>query len=506
MILIDVVVGVASLALTFGILSAVAVGYLAFYNYRTAVSALAGLGAGSIVGLLTGSGLVMLAGGVVGAGLGVAAARYHPRGGSLVTAGGFGLGIGVLSGLVFSPAVGLAAGLGLALGLAGLAWRFPRTALVPATGAVPLLAGIGVTIVLSTTLGGSSMDAFLGSAQSVGLVAMFPILLGVVSYVGQPYFVQYVGSVPPLWPERLRRLFGDEPFEGSREIRCEACGAIGDPGHRRCHACDSESAYEYESVVRTDVPSDAVAVNVPCPHCGERPIEEVTKAYRLTGLLLLYRWRTVRVLGCHACVASRLRRSALKTAITGWWSVTTFLVNPFLVVWNVGRSLYNRGPTDSLATALAEAGLPREWLTDLDDFDSNAHSEADLLVDALIQVGCRIMLADGQASPEEAETIRDAVLTAFPDYDAAEVEARIETATERDAPLEVVVEGLSSLLTLKGRQAVLALAAQVAVADGDLDADEKAQFQVLAEELDVDLDPVELAATGGVGEYVETTA
>lgn len=503
MALVGILLSIGSLAAMFAVVSAVAVGYWTFYNYRTFVSGLAGLAGGSVAGMVTGSGYVMAAGGVLGVAVGVAAARYHPRGGSVVTAGGFGLAVGVLFGLLASPAVAAGAGVAAAVALVALAWRFPRTALVPATGAVPLLAAIGVTTALSTTVGQDSMRTFLDSPQSVVLLAMFPVLFGVVSFIGQPYFVQYTGGVPPLWPERVRRLFGDEPYEGSRGVVCASCGAVGDPGHEHCHACDSVSTDEYERAVEADVPEDAVAVDVPCPHCGERPIEEATRAYRLTGVVLVYRWRSVRVVGCHACVASRLRRSALSTAVTGWWSITTVLVNPFVVAWNVGRSFYNRGPTDALATALTESGLPRDWLTDRAAFDPDAHGGDELLVDALIQVGCRVMLADGTASRAEAETIRDTIVAAFPEYSESEIESRIETAAQTDEPLAVVVRGLSSLLPLEGREAVLTLAAQVAAADGDLDDDERRQFQTLADELDVDLDPVELVKTGGIGEYAD---
>mgnify|MGYP000398041503 CR=1 FL=1 len=506
MVVVDIITALLSIGVTIAVISSVAVGYVAFYNYRTAMTGLAGFAGGSLLGIVTASEYVVVVSGVVGAAGGVAAARYHPRGGSLVTAWGFGVGIGVLLGLIWSPLAGAAVGLGLGAGVAALAWRFPRAALVPATGAVPMLASIGLYVTYAAIAGADVLSGLDDSTQALAIVAMFPILFGVIAYIGQPYYVQYSRRVPPLWPERLRRLFGDEPYEGSRGIRCQSCGAIGDPGHERCHACDTVSNYTSEYLTKLEdatAPDDAVAVNIACPHCGERPIEEATRAYRLTGLVLLYRWHSVRVVGCHSCVASRLRWTAAKTMVSGWWSITTFFVNPFIILWNLGRSLYSRGPTDTLATALAESGLPQDWLTDRADFDPDEDAGDELLVDALIQVGCRVMLTDGTASPSEAAVIRDTVVDAFPDYDSAEVESRIQSAAERDAPIEVVVEGLSTLLTRPAREAVLALAAQVAAADGELDTDEKRQFQTLADELDVDLDPAAVATTGGISEFVD---
>ncbi|WEL22396.1 TerB family tellurite resistance protein [Halorhabdus sp. BNX81] len=506
MLVIEILAALGTIGLTIAICSAIALGYVAFYNYRTVMAGLAGFAGGSLLGVVAASGYGVVASGLVGTVGGVAAARYHPRGGSLVTAGGFGLGVGVFLGLIWSPLAGIAVGAGLGVGLATIAWRFPRTALVPATGAVPVLAAIGFYFLYLAAVGTDVISRFLDSTEGVALVAMFPILFGIGSYICQPYYVQSSRRVPPLWPERLRRLFGDEPYEGDYGIRCQSCGAIGDPGHERCHACGTVSKYDAEHPAQTEdvtAPDDAVAVNIPCPHCGERPIEEGTRAYQLTGLVLLYRWRSIRVVGCHDCVSSRLRRTAAKTMVTGWWSITTFLVNPFLIVWNLGRSLYNRGPTDALATALAESGLPRDWLTDRADFDPEENTGDELLVDALIEVGCRVMLADGTPSQSEAAVIRDTVLETFPEYDADEIESRIQSAAERDGSLEAATDGLSALLTRPAREAVLALAAQVAAAKGEIGTDEKRQFQTLANELDVDLDPAEIAMTGGIGEYVE---
>ena len=506
MVVVDILIAILTISLTVMICSSVAVGYVAFYNYRTVMAGLAGFAGGSILGIITASAYGGVAGGIVGAVGGVVTARYHPRGGSLVTAGGFGFGVGILLGLIWSPLAGIATGVGIGAGFAVLAWRFPRTALIPTTGAVPVLAAIGVYLFYLSAVSTDVISDLLDSTQGLVLVVLFPILFGIVSYIGQPYYVQSSRRIPPLWPERLRRLFSDDPYEGNYGIRCQSCGAIGDPGHEQCHACSAVSNYESDySIQKEDItaPDDAVAVNIPCPHCGERPIEEGTRAYQLTGLVLLYRWRSIRVVGCHECVSSRLRWTAAKTMVTGWWSITTFLVNPFLIAWNLGRSLYNRGPTDALATALAESGLPRDWLADRADFDPAENTGDELLVDALIEVGCRIMLADGSPSSSEVAVIRDTILETFPDYDAESVESKIESAAERDATLEVVVDGLSTLLTRPGREAILALAAQVAAADGTLDTDEKRQFQTLANELEVDLDPAEIAMTGGIGEYVD---
>lgn len=478
----------------------VAFGYWLFYNYRMAVSGLAGFAAGTAAGMTTGITLLVGPCGVAGAAAGVYAARSHPRGGSLVTAGAFGFVSVALLAMAYSPVVAVAGGLvgGFAGGLvfAALAWRFPRGALVPATGGVTVFAAYGAFVAVTALPG---LEPYLSNTGTDGVVlvgTMAPVSAGLVSLLIQPYVVEYTESVPPLWPERLRQFLGGLPDDRSRGVRCGSCGAIGDPGHGTCHACGATTEYEI------GVPSDAVAVDVPCQHCGERPIEEYAEGYQVSGLFIFVTVQTVRVMGCHDCVSSRLRATTKQTAMTGWWSLTAVVCNVWAIVWNLLRSSYNEGPNDNLAKALADAGLPREYLTDRSAFDDGQYRDEELLVDALVQVGTSVMHADGQATRQEAETVVETVCELCPTFDRSEVESHLADATDDVRDVATVMDGVSGLLTPHGREAVLALAAQVAATDGDLAPGEREQFRTLADELDVDIDPVELARSGGVGEYV----
>lgn len=242
------------------------------------------------------------------------------------------------------------------------------------------------------------------------------------------------------------------------------------------------------------VPPDAAAVDVPCPHCGERPIQQAAKNYRLTGLLLAYQIKSDVQVGCAPCTRRKSWKSAAITALTGWWSVTCAIMNPFAIAWNLGRGLYNRGPTSGLVEVLEEAGVEVAFLEDPDEFDVGAHGADEALVRGLATLGCAVMLADDDADREEAELIREEIDGLAPDFDREELEAVIAETARADPTVEEVGSALGQLLTDEGREAALGLAVRVAAADGAIEEDEVAIIDEVADELGLDVGPEAIEA------------
>lgn len=244
----------------------------------------------------------------------------------------------------------------------------------------------------------------------------------------------------------------------------------------------------------SDVPSDAAAVDVPCPHCGERPIEQAAKAYGVAGFLIAYRLSRRTHVGCGTCTRRKCWGSAAKTAVTGWWSITCIIINPFLIVWNLLRGLVNRGPTAGLVSLLEESGVSVSYLADPAEFEPGGHVDDELLVNGLAQLGCAVMLADEDAGEAEAALIRDELAGLAPDRSTAELETLIEETVQTRPEVEDVADALGNLLSLEGRDAALGLATRVAAADGDIDDREVSMIEELAAALGMDVSAEEVAA------------
>ncbi|WP_164471707.1 tellurite resistance TerB family protein [Halosimplex salinum] len=473
-------------------LAAVFGGTWAFYRVRTAVATLAGATAGLVVGMTVGVGAPAVGGGVVGAAAGLAAARYHTRGGSIA--------VGAATGLCFGPLVALLAtgsatpvtaiGTGLALGLvlAGVAWRFPRGAVLVGTSSMVGFLSVGVEAGLRPSLDTLSSGAMVGVAPETagGLLYILPMMTLAIGVTMQPVVLEYSESVPPLYPGWFRRLFGFESRTGptpEHPVGCASCGTVGEPGVEVCHAC-GDGGTEY------GVPDGAVAVDVPCPYCGTRPIEETADATVVTGYLLAYKIESERHLACHACLRDQLWGSAKRTALTGWFSITCILMNPFVIAYDLGRGLLNRGPTTALVGALEDAGVEYSFLEDTSAFDPSGHADDELVLQGLVAVGSAVMLADGSPTPEEAEVVRDAALESVDGYTADEVEAAIERSAAESTDPATVAEALAGALPPTEQARALSLADAVARADGETTRKEQATIRKIGGALDVDEDDV----------------
>lgn len=243
----------------------------------------------------------------------------------------------------------------------------------------------------------------------------------------------------------------------------------------------------------SSVPLDAEAIDVPCPHCGERPIEQAAKAYGVTGFLIAYRLKRRTHVGCGRCTRRKCWGSAAKTAVTGWWSISCIIINPFLIVWDLLRGLVNRGPTEGLVSLLEESGVAVSFLPDAAAYDPDTHVDDELLVNGLVKLGCAVMLADEDAGDAEAAVIRDELAGLAPERSAAELEELIEETAQTNPQPEDVADALGNVLTLEGQNAAVGLATRVAAADGDIDEREVSMIEDLAGALGMDVSAEEVA-------------
>lgn len=280
-------------------------------------------------------------------------------------------------------------------------------------------------------------------------------------------------------------------------MSCPRCGA-GTVDGWRCDDCGAELAADggadfEEPVGPPSVPSDAVAVDVACPHCGRNPIESVARGYRVTGMLLAYQRKTLRVVGCQSCIRKKLLVAAVKNLLLGWWGVRAALTNLFAVPWNVARAFVSRGPNENLVAALEESGIPFGFVREGEEWDPLDHDDVELYVDGLVRLACAVMEADGSASAVERETVVEVAGEVFPDHSTEEVAETVEEYSGDDVDVLGVSEGLAPLLTDEGKQLALNFVLAVASADDEVTDSEVEVVEEVAAGLDLSRDQIEEA-------------
>lgn len=270
----------------------------------------------------------------------------------------------------------------------------------------------------------------------------------------------------------------------------------------------------------TDVPGDAEAIDVPCPFCGERPIQQAATAARVSGFLIAYSIKRKTVIGCGTCTRNELLKAAAGTMLTGWWSITSAILNPFVLLYDVVRAPYNRGPTSGLVEAVEEEGIEVAFLESRNDFDparapttdvllddleaggssrggdtgGPSDAEEQVLLEGLVQLGGAVMLADGRPSTAQAESLRDVLQEVFPDRNGEELESLIQEHVEAGPDVATVTGELAGVLTEDGEDLVLQVAMDVALAGGEVRDAEVATIAEISDGLGsgMDEDTIEL--------------
>lgn len=279
---------------------------------------------------------------------------------------------------------------------------------------------------------------------------------------------------------------------------CQHCGTELDTNASFCTSCGEpvdgakgSASSEVAAVTSSNasIPADAVAIDVMCQHCGQRPIEEVAKGHRVAGLVLFYQMKSYQLLGCHRCVRRKLWGMSLKNLVLGWWGIRAAVLNAVLTLKNVSRSFINRGPNSNLIEALEDVGVTFDYLADPSNFQPEEHSPDELYIRSLVRLGTAIMLADGEALPEEQQAIRNTILTIFPEYPEEKIDTLINRASQSPADVERVAEGLGEVLGSDGEVLVVNFAAAIADA-GVADSEGIELAAKIARGLDLDEDDV----------------
>lgn len=242
----------------------------------------------------------------------------------------------------------------------------------------------------------------------------------------------------------------------------------------------------------TTVPDDAAAIDITCPHCGKRPIEEMANGHRINGLVAVYTRSTYRVVACHKCLRRKLWWMAAKNLVLGWWGIKAAFWNLVLTSKNIARGAINRGPNANLVRSLEDVGVIYDYLEDPDAFDPSQHSPMELHIRSFVRLGAAIMLADGEAHPEEREAISDAVTQLISGYPEDKLDELIDRACRSPVDISRVAEGTGALLGPEGKQQAVKFVTSVAEAGTTTDHDLE-MVALIFRDLDVDKEDVEAA-------------
>lgn len=210
-----------------------------------------------------------------------------------------------------------------------------------------------------------------------------------------------------------------------------------------------------------------------CPYCGDKNIETIATAPYVRGFLLAYQMGYKSFIGCVSCVRKKLFGEAGLSALVGWFSITSLIINPFLIIYNLFQGAFLKSNPAKVKDKLNEMGIP------LNPAEVNLTQIGYTLAAAMV-------LADGKVEAEEikaAEVIGEKI---FDDFDEAAFHVLLKG--HRELPdITDIARMLKDYLDDDGKKTLFKYLLAIAKSDGTIAPEEKALLVLVAQNMGMDM-------------------
>lgn len=195
---------------------------------------------------------------------------------------------------------------------------------------------------------------------------------------------------------------------------------------------------------------------VTCPRCKTSAIDTITTVPYIRGFVIAYNYGTKRLVGCNPCVKKQLAGEVGLSLLTGWFSITAFLVNPVCILWNSARLPFIKSDPAQVDRMLLELGIRNEQVD---------------LPRVAAALAASMVAADGKVDPEEVVTAITTGTRLIDGLHAALFHEVLENVKRLPATSELAAM-LADVLDDAGKVAVLEYLFAIAAADGTVDSSE----------------------------------
>ncbi|MFK8111446.1 MAG: TerB family tellurite resistance protein [Rubripirellula sp.] len=209
----------------------------------------------------------------------------------------------------------------------------------------------------------------------------------------------------------------------------------------------------------------------PCPYCNTNPLETTATAPYVRGFLVAYQIGTKTFIGCVPCVRKKILGEALLSLLIGWFSIVAFVLNPFLIAYNLFRGIFVGENREFVAKKLAQMGLP----------DSPQGMNVTAVGQAL---AASMILADGIVEEAELVAAEQAGDEVFDDFDEAALRMLVQTGKNLP-PVEDLANMLADTLDQEAKEKVMIYLSEIAMSDGNVSAEEREMLERIGRSLGV---------------------
>jgi len=211
-----------------------------------------------------------------------------------------------------------------------------------------------------------------------------------------------------------------------------------------------------------------------CPYCEtDRKIETTATAPYVRGFILAYSVGYKSYIGCVSCVKKKVFGEAGLSALVGWFSITSLIINPFMIIYNLIQGLFIKANPEKVKTKLGKMGIPLNPQT--------------LTVNQIGYVlAANMIAADGKIEPQELRVAEEAGEKIFDNFDEASLHVLLNDIKNLP-PVQDTAKLLKNQIDQEEKVKIFKYLAAIAQSDGHVAAEEKAMLNNVAVAIDLDM-------------------
>ncbi|MEL6841628.1 MAG: tellurite resistance TerB family protein [Bacteroidota bacterium] len=184
----------------------------------------------------------------------------------------------------------------------------------------------------------------------------------------------------------------------------------------------------------------------------------------MRGYILAYQLGYQKLVGCVRCVRRRVLRQAGWSLLLGWFSLTSLIINPFLIIWNLIQAPFIKPRPQRVRKVLTRMGLP------LSPQKAN-------ITDAGYALAVAMITADGNIDANEMLIAEAQGKDVFGEFDKEEFR-RLVSEHKELPPAADMAAMFRDILTQKEKAKLHRYLESIATADGNF---AKAERELLNE-------------------------